>query len=471
MAMDRARSQSVSASGSRKRVKTLPISVLYLIIVGFLLLGYWFFNKGFAYIGYKSIFVGEITLAIGLFAMFAGGGSLRILRSPIIWMLFLFLTWQVLIAVPGISKFGLLGVRDSVIWIYSIFAVLVSAALLRSHAFTKAPQWYFHFMPAWVIVAPVVFLLPLLFPQAIPNFPGTDVPVLTMKPGDMGVHIGGAAAFLALGLHRQFRRSISRNPAVQEIYLWTFLLIGLVACGSRNRGGLVSALLACAFVALFKPMNRMTKMVLPLLIVMMFAFAIDLKVPAGQGREISLGQITDNIVSVFVKTDRGALEGTERWRKEWWARIIDDTLYGDYFWTGIGYGPSLAVRHGFADSTGNRSPHNGHLTFLARSGVPGLALWIVLNGTIFFGLLRVVFAAQAARQPAFANLAIWVMAYLLSFNLNASVDVILEGPQGGIWFWCLVGYAIALIEESRQLLPRAAAAQLQRDRRPMRRRA
>jgi hypothetical protein len=33
--------------------------------------------------------------------------------------------------------------------------------------------------------------------------------------------------------------------------------------------------------------------------------------------------------------------------------------------------------------------------------------------------------------------------------VNATFDVYLEGPQGGIWFWCVFGFGIALMEVQR----------------------
>ena len=457
--MDGTRSQSIDEAGSRKRrAKSLPISVIYLIMVGLLLVGYSFFNKGFAYVGYNPLYIGEIVLGVGIFAMLAGGGSLRFLRSPIIWALFLYVTWQVLVLIPGVSKFGFLALRDSVIWLYSLFAIFVSAALLRSRTVAKVPEWYFFFLPAWAIAAPFLFVLTEMFFQHIPRYPGSDIPIIWLKAGDMGVQIGGAAAFLMLGLHKQFRQSISRHASAQETYVWLFLLIGLIACGSRNRGGLFAALCACGVVTLFKPINRLTKLLLPMIIVVMILLVVDLRVPVGGERYISLNQIYDNLSSVFFKSNKHELAGTEKWRLSWWTEIINDTVYGDNFWTGVGYGKSLAKLDGFADATGNRSPHNGHLTILSRSGVPGFALWLTLLATILFSLLRAIFAARAAGQTVVANLSIWVLGFFVAFLVNTSVDVFLEGPQGGIWFWCLVGYAIALTEERPSLSVRDAAS-------------
>jgi hypothetical protein len=48
-----------------------------------------------------------------------------------------------------------------------------------------------------------------------------------------------------------------------------------------------------------------------------------------------------------------------------------------------------------------------------------------------------------------------VLAFWLAFMVNASVDVFLEGPQGGIWFWCLMGFGIAALEAQRRALATA----------------
>ena len=34
--------------------------------------------------------------------------------------------------------------------------------------------------------------------------------------------------------------------------------------------------------------------------------------------------------------------------------------------------------------------------------------------------------------------------------INASFDVYLEGPQGGIWFWSFFGFGMALLEVQRR---------------------
>ena len=52
-----------------------------------------------------------------------------------------------------------------------------------------------------------------------------------------------------------------------------------------------------------------------------------------------------------------------------------------------------------------------------------------------------------------ANL--WILAYWTALLVNGSFDVYLEGPQGGIWFWCIFGLGIAAVEAQRRLAVRA----------------
>ena len=36
------------------------------------------------------------------------------------------------------------------------------------------------------------------------------------------------------------------------------------------------------------------------------------------------------------------------------------------------------------------------------------------------------------------------MCYWIMFTIVSGTDVVLEGPHGGIWFWAVAGFAIAL---------------------------
>ena len=48
-----------------------------------------------------------------------------------------------------------------------------------------------------------------------------------------------------------------------------------------------------------------------------------------------------------------------------------------------------------------------------------------------------------------ARVNLWVLCYWIAFVVNGSFDVFLEGPQGGIWFWSVVGLGIAILQMQR----------------------
>jgi hypothetical protein len=181
-----------------------------------------------------------------------------------------------------------------------------------------------------------------------------------------------------------------------------------------------------------------------------------------RSRTFSLAQMTANVLSL---ADLGgeadtAQADTRRWRTEWWDTITAYTLGGQYFWGGKGFGINLADDDGFQtvgldDGIPQlRSPHNAHLTMLARSGVPGVVLWLLLHLAFAASLIRAYFQARRRGWHDRARVNLWLLAYWIAFIVNASFDVALEGPYGGIWFWCIVGAGLAAMR-SQQVSERA----------------
>lgn len=437
---------------------SISVSRFFLISVGILLIGYAMFNKGFAYVGVPPLFIGEVFLGFSFFLLLAGSYSSRIFSSPLMWLIILFITWGAIRTLPYIETYGLNALRDAVVWGYAFYAVFVAGALLQGRLVGQVPRWFSMWFPWFLVIAPIIYMMGQLIPERLPKWPGTETSFIHMKPGDMAVHLAGVAGFLGLGLHRRFLKAGQRISQAKEFSLWMIWGIGVIAAGSRNRGGMLSVFLACCIILMFKPMGRLNRVILPALIVVFLGLAFDIKVPVGGDRYFSVQQILDNIESVVSKSDKTELTGTASWRLEWWTKIYKETVHGEFFWDGRGYGVDLSQVHNFADSTKNRSPHNGHLTILARSGMPGLVLWVIFLGLVGILLLQGYFRMRSLGQYDLADLNVWCMAYLAAFMVNSSFDVYLEGPQGGIWFWALMGFVVALTEEQRLLYAQSVAS-------------
>jgi hypothetical protein len=176
----------------------------------------------------------------------------------------------------------------------------------------------------------------------------------------------------------------------------------------------------------------------------------------GKGRPATLQQMIENLMSIFGPSANGALEGSKQFRLAWWGHIVDYTVFGKYFWTGKGFGVNLADVDGFQSTADHplRSPHNSEMTVLARMGVPGLILWVLLQGAFVFGLLRAMLAHRRTGDLQLAAIAGWTLAYWVAMTVDTSFDPYLEGPQGGIWFWVVFGLGLVLMS----LAPRRRVA-------------
>ncbi len=425
------------------------ISHLYLSYFAFVMAGYMALDKGFAYIGLKPLFIGEISLALGMGVMMLGGWSSRVLHSPLAWAIFVFMIWNALRTLPYVDQYGLDTLRDAVLWGYALFAYVIGGILIKNNKIEAVPNLYGRIFPITVLVGAAGLLVTEILYTSLPKWPGTDASLIMVKASDLGAHTAGALAFMALGLHQVFPRKKKFRLPLQEIMMWGILALSTALVLSRARGGFVAIACAGLLVTLFRPMNRMMKMVAPALAFIALFFVLNIEIPLGGGRVFSGEQLMTNVLSLVSEQDKDVLDETEEWRLTWWASIIDDTIYGEKFWLGRGYGISHSEVDGFADHSGNRSPHNVHMNLLGRGGVPGLLLWIGVLLTFYVVMLQCYFRAERDGKRELAAINLWLMAYVLGIMVASSFDNFLEGPQGGIPFWTIMGFAIALAEAQR----------------------
>ncbi len=100
-----------------------------------------------------------------------------------------------------------------------------------------------------------------------------------------------------------------------------------------------------------------------------------------------------------------------------------------------------------------REVPNSHLAVLARMGVPGFLLWILLQGAFALLLLRALILFRRAGDKQLAAVTAWVGVFWTAMMVNSFFDPYIESPQGGIWFWSLFGLGLVLM----RLVPRRQA--------------
>jgi hypothetical protein len=435
------------------------LSSLFLACLGIVLLGYAFLGRGFAYLGVHPIYVGEIVALSGRLGSVFG--------SRLACLLVAFSIWGAIRTIPFIPTYGADALRDGAMWGYGAFAVIVASCIRQQRRTAQILSCFGRLVPYFLTWIPLAWCLVRLGDDVIPTVPGNEVKLLVFNPAMMAVHLAGVAPFLLLDLgERRRARGLGAKWALATLWAVGFLIVA-----SITRGGLLTALTSVAIVALFRPVAVARRIALACL----FAGLTMLVVPAllvgeaarderlfEDSRTISPGQIAANLTSVF--SNRGDdLEGTRQFRLLWWRMIIDYTVFGEYFWTGKGFGINIADDDGFPTTVGerrNRSPHNCHLTMLARAGVPGAALWVLLQGAFGAALVRAYFRAWREQREWHARVTLWILAYWGAFMTAGAFDVFLEGPYGGISFWSLFGLGIAVLHEQRS--PQRTCGELHR---------
>jgi hypothetical protein len=345
--------------------------------------------------------------------------------------------------IPYLAEYRIDALRDGVLWGYGVFSLVVAGAILSK----PWRLWYLidryrRFLPVFLVAAPVVWLTTVLLDHlerwigiSVPMWPGTSIPIIYAKAADLLVHLGGAAAFMAVGLAGETKKS--------RIAL---LVVGVALTG-LSRGGLLAFSIAFLVAFASRPRSRSAWSITAVFVSAIVILAVtDLHIRfPGNDREVSFQQLTERVASTAGSNGDVDLENTKAWRLAWWAKIVSYTIGGEYRWLGKGYGINVAVDDGFTtdDDDSLRSPHNATMTVLARSGVIGLALWLTLLGAWSLTMLRAMRDTRRRNDRQWYALFAFLLAYLLALLVNGTFDVYLEGPTGGIWFWSVIGCGIA----------------------------
>jgi hypothetical protein len=320
--------------------------------------------------------------------------------------------------------------RDAMIVFYGLFAyVIASIVLQRPSTFLVLVGRYKRFISYAIFLAPIVVALGVAFPPLLYIGP---------KAADLACHLTAIFALALIGLIR-----------LRPLALVLILLFQLFAF-TQAREAMVVFVVGSSLATMLSPkggaLRRIAASIGVLASVVGILFIVDFHLDSDDlRRPVSVRQYVENITSTFAGGNDE--DETKEWRLNWWSDIIGYTVHGPYFWTGKGFGPNLADSDGYQtsapDETQLRSPHNGHMTMLARGGVPGLVLWIVALGAWLCAIIRQLMEARRLRDDWWAGVFAFLLIYWTAILVASSFDVVLEGPVMGIWFWTIHGIGLS----------------------------
>jgi hypothetical protein len=389
---------------------------------------YLLFNKGVAY-----TFGVEILLAFGLILILLSRKLFEFfIENKYILILFLcFITLFYILS--GFLKYNYFNViRDSLAFEYALFAIIIFFFKEDKEYVWKKFIELYRWAPLILLLNTLVFYYVILYLPPIEIFGGQ--PLFLYKNGDKSLHLLISTIFMIL-----FADQFSKNWLTLNTIL---ILINLLILLAFTRSGSVAYLAGIFCFFFFSKTSLITNNLrkvlkyIPILMVIVFGIfaAIEIEGDA-QGRKISLSQITDNFSSIVSSDIDGSLTDNKVWRLVWWAKLLNESFTVEHFFIGKGLGMSLAGNDLTNVDENLRSPHNFHLTIIARFGYIIFFIWLYW----LYLLFKPLFTKQLS------GIILGITCILLAFIINGSFDVFFEGPMGAFPFWTLVG--LLLVEE------------------------
>jgi hypothetical protein len=208
------------------------------------LCGYAIFGKGFAYLGLPPLYIGEILLCLGVLALLFSGCLLSTLTNLTNLLLAALCLLVVIRTVPFIGIHGVDALRDSVLVLYGAFAFVACGLLLQRPSRLPLILGLFGtFALIYGAYAWVPYVLALV-PQLVPAWPGSGLPLVNLRPGEVAVHLAGTTVFALLFFPRvnwlwlllllavNFFNQLDLRPGrTLKVFLATVLLIYLLTGG------------------------------------------------------------------------------------------------------------------------------------------------------------------------------------------------------------------------------------------------
>ncbi|OQB43243.1 MAG: O-Antigen ligase [Candidatus Latescibacteria bacterium ADurb.Bin168] len=399
------------------------LNALSVILLGYAVSGTWF-----AYLGFPPVYVSEMVLALGVLTVFRYPSMLgAMVGAPLFPLIAAFVVWNAACMIPYLPEYGLDSLRDGAMWGYSAFALIVYGVLTRT---PDATGKFIARFRGFSVVYGVLFTLGVVL-----AFSGSPFRIRLARTSDTGAFLGGVSSYFLLAGGSRLVPALTLAPAFYGLSasrsagLATAGAVALATALGRRKGRafLVSATLATGLIAL--------------------TVAGGFTDPGGRNVFSNFRSVADAAKANPLESESS--DGTARWRLIWWTKIWDNTVTGENFWTGRGYGRNIAVEDGFESEKVERhekplrSPHSGHLNYLARSGVPGAILWVTLQLTWAGQVLIRVFRSKAKGQGEWNARFAFLLCFWLALITNAAFSVFLENPVGGIWLWTVFGVGLA----------------------------
>jgi hypothetical protein len=412
------------------------------VLVVITLSGYLVLNYGFENV---AIHVGSFPVIISYGMMFAAlalgvlahkKSVAAALKEPAVLGMLALLLLAFFHLVVDVPTYGIWAARDATMCLDGVFMVLGMVWARKADSTV--------FLAKWLIVVFVVnliysFTLPwgeTIFSWSPQSGVFLSVPLLGNYNGTGDQLLSGALFCICLGGY------VLTRPRWMMLFLAVAQFLGIAI--SQVRRMYIATVIVLIIFLLLGEAKKFAK----LLILLPSAIIAILLVTAVGGVEIPgrIGVVNLDFFKEHIRSISGA-EGTPGSSVESRFIMADEALQHFYAHPvlGEGFGQPLLTDIDETNGSVTRMPHDSSLTYLARLGLVGCAVWIVFH---FCLMKRFIYAFRQLRccdDKRVAAFVLWFFLFYVLFMISSFVEGAFEFPSGAVPFYFFMGFALGLI--------------------------
>jgi O-antigen ligase len=173
--------------------------------------------------------------------------------------------------------------------------------------------------------------------------------------------------------------------------------------------------------------------------------ALGLAVAVGAAGLLFVDVLQETFLTIAVKFETLGSpleEANALWRYLYWVSVLKLWAGSPVF--GVGFAHDIGQQDPWLVDTMRGDPHNSYLAMLARTGALGFALF---GAFIFMVLLLARRSIRQAQSAGLRSVARSVVGCFLAIGVFASMNVTLEGPYHGPFFWMFAGFTVWIGEQ------------------------
>lgn len=405
-------------------------------VSGYMLLNYGFENLTFHLGGFPIIISYGLMYAALALAIFAHHESIaKTLKEPAILCMVALLILTVFHLAIDLPRYGLWALRDSSMCLDGMFMLLGMLWAMKAKDTV--------FFGKWMLV---LFVLNLMYSFTLPwaekiwswspeSGVFLTVPILGNFNGTGDLLLSGALFCICLAGY------VLTRPSWMMLFLALAQFLGVAI--SQVRRMYVATVVVFVILAVLGETKKYAK----LMILLPAAVVVILLATTLGGLEISgrIGVVNLDFFKEHIRSMSDA-EGTPGSSVQSRVVMADEAFQHFRAHPVVGEGFGLPLLNIIDENNGSvtRMPHNSSLSYLARLGTIGFAVWIAFHFCIIKRFIHAI-RRRHHYDKRLAAFVLWLFLFYVLFMIGSLVEAAFEFPSGAVPFYFLMGFALGLM--------------------------